>query len=326
MSETVVSSVLRASRARPADGAGRAGARRPTGTIPACQFEVGHRSRVTPRAMQLGAQRPGRRSAPGPWAIRSGLDAERAPDLRRAAPLAGVEGDPQAARPGGLERRGVERAGPGRPPRARRGPSRSGPRRGSGPRSRPASTFAAGSCERSAVQMRRTTVPVLAAASRAPAQTAAIPSASERPRGHVEQRSPADLDVADAVGGLRLDELGGDPLERLGVLHQGDRQVERAQQLGLVGARHRRDERGATSRPRRAAHRRRASGRAPAPCRPAASRRGGGAAPPWASVAISSPQGRQRERNLDSGTAVCAGDPSRSFLRTRSRATCRSSA
>ena len=93
--------------------------------------------------------------------------------------------------------------------------------------------------------MSRTTVPVRAAASRAPAHTAAIPSAERQPAGDVEQRAPADLDVADAVGGLGLDELGGDPLERLGVLHERDRQVERAEQLGLVGARHRRDERGA---------------------------------------------------------------------------------
>ena len=42
----------------------------------------------------------------------------------------------------------------------------------------------------------------------------------------VEQRPPADLDVADVVGRLRLDQLVGDPLERLGVLHERDRQVE----------------------------------------------------------------------------------------------------
>ena len=59
----------------------------------------------------------------------------------------------------------------------------------------------------------------------------------------MQPRSPADLDVADAVGGLRLDELGRDPLERLGVLHQRDREVERAEQLGLRRARHRGDER-----------------------------------------------------------------------------------
>ena len=56
--------------------------------------------------------------------------------------------------------------------------------------------------------MSRTTVPVRAAASRAPAHTAAIPSASGQPAGDVEERPPADLDVADAVGGLVLDELG----------------------------------------------------------------------------------------------------------------------
>ena len=61
----------------------------------------------------------------------------------------------------------------------------------------------------------------------------ADPVGQRQPAGDMEERTPADLDVADAVGGLRLDELGGDPLERLGVLHQGDRQVERAQELGL---------------------------------------------------------------------------------------------
>ena len=91
--------------------------------------------------------------------------------------------------------------------------------------------------------MSRTSTPKRAAASRAPATTAAIPSASGSPRRHVEQRPPADLDVADPVGGLRLDQLERDPLERLGVLHQRDRQVERAQQLGLRGAERRRSER-----------------------------------------------------------------------------------
>jgi thiol-disulfide isomerase/thioredoxin len=49
------------------------------------------------------------------------------------------------------------------------------------------------------------------------------------PAGDVQQRSPADLDVSDPVGRLRLDQLGGDAFERLGILHEGDRQVECAQ-------------------------------------------------------------------------------------------------
>ena len=130
--------------------------------------------------------------------------------------------------------------------KAASGPARSqpvSPCRGSGPRSRPAPTFAAGSCERSAVQISRTTVPVRAAAAAGAGADRGDPVGQRQPAGDVEQRAPADLDVADAVGRLGLDQLGGDPLERLGVLHQRDRQVERAQQLGLVGARHRRDER-----------------------------------------------------------------------------------
>ena len=55
------------------------------------------------------------------------------------------------------------------------------------------------------------------------------------PARDVEQRTPADLDVADVVGGLGLDEVHRDPLERLGVLQERDRQVEGAQELGLVG-------------------------------------------------------------------------------------------
>ena len=58
----------------------------------------------------------------------------------------------------------------------------------------------------------------------------------------MEAGTPADLDVAHAVRGLGLDELPRDALERVGVLHQRDRQVERPQQLRLVGARHRGDQ------------------------------------------------------------------------------------
>ena len=182
--------------------------------------------------------------APGPWAIRSGSSGQGAPDLRRAAPLAGVERDPQAAGPGRLECRGVDQSGSGN---AASGPARSQPVK---PWSRKRAAVSASVEVRGRVvraQRRadeadrdaRSGPPPAAA----PAQTAAIPSASDSPPRDVQQRTPADLDVADVVGGLGLDQLGGDPLERLGVLHQRDRQVERAQQLGLVAARHRRDER-----------------------------------------------------------------------------------
>ena len=54
------------------------------------------------------------------------------------------------------------------------------------------------------------------------------------PAVHVQQRRPADLRVPDVVEGLVLDEVGGRALERIGILHQRDRQVEREQQLCLV--------------------------------------------------------------------------------------------
>jgi hypothetical protein len=68
--------------------------------------------------------------------------------------------------------------------------------------------FASGGCERSATATSRATTPVAAAASRVPAATA--------------------RDV--------LDQLVGDPVERLCVLHDRDGQIEGGQQLGLVGA------------------------------------------------------------------------------------------
>ena len=53
--------------------------------------------------------------------------------------------------------------------------------------------------------------------------------------GRVEQRRPADLGVADVVARLVLDEVARDPVDRLVVLHEGDREVEGLEQLGLVG-------------------------------------------------------------------------------------------
>ena len=104
----------------------------------------------------------------------------------------------------------------------------------------------------------------------------------EAARG-VERRSPPDLEVADTLAGLRLDELAADPLERLRVLHQLDRQTKRTQEAppdrGRASARSAR----AASPRHPAARRRPASGRDRAPSRSGASRRDGGGAPPSAS-------------------------------------------
>ena len=75
----------RASPARRPGAACASGCAATDGTIPACQFEVGHRSRVTPRAMS-SAHSSGSSTAPGPCAIRSGLERQGPPDLRRRRP------------------------------------------------------------------------------------------------------------------------------------------------------------------------------------------------------------------------------------------------
>ena len=84
--------------------------------------------------------------------------------------------------------------------------------------------------------MRRTVVPAAFGRLARPATDRCDPVGERQPARDVQQRPPADLDVADVVRGLRGHQLGGDPLERLRVLHQRDRQVEGAQQFGLVGA------------------------------------------------------------------------------------------
>ena len=192
------------------DGGGPAGARRSRGRCRPASSRSGTGRASMPRAIS-SRQRPGSSIAPGPWAIRSGIHGQRPPDLRRAAPLAGVDGDPEPAVAGDVEGGGVERRVGEAPPPVRRGPSRSGRRRGSRAAVSASSTFAAGSCDRSAVQISRTSVPVRAAASRRPARHRrdAIRE-GEAARG-VERRPPADLDVADALGRLRLDELARRP-------------------------------------------------------------------------------------------------------------------
>jgi hypothetical protein len=58
----------------------------------------------------------------------------------------------------------------------------------------------------------------------------------------VQGRRPAQLRVARAVAGHVFHELGGGPLEGVGVLEQGHRKVEGPQQLRLVAAVRRRHE------------------------------------------------------------------------------------
>ena len=125
------------------------------------------------------------------------------------------------------------------------GPARSQPVSPSGrPRTAASAsaTLSSGSCERIAVQIRRTSTSCSPAASFAPRATASMTvRRGEAARG-VERRGPADLEVADALAGLRLDQLAGDPLESLRVLHQLDRQAKGAEELGLVAAGHRGDQ------------------------------------------------------------------------------------
>ena len=88
-----------------------------------------------------------------------GLDLERPPDLRRAAPLAGVDGDPQAAGAGHLERPRVEERIREGLLAVRRGPSRSGPRRGTWRPPRPGRRSRPGRASGGRSQMSRTVDP-----------------------------------------------------------------------------------------------------------------------------------------------------------------------
>ena len=109
MSETVVSSVESVT-GTPARCSRASGCAATDGTIPACTFEVGHRSSVTPRSVS-SAQSAGSSMRAGTVGDALRVHRERAAHLRRAAPFAGMEGDPQAAGPRGVE--GARRAGRG---------------------------------------------------------------------------------------------------------------------------------------------------------------------------------------------------------------------
>ena len=170
-----------------------------------------------------------------------GLDDERAADLVRAAPLPGMDRHAQAVGPSGLEgprvveRVGVGGLGSGEVPAGQ--PLVEEPRRGLGQLHVPLGVVGT---QRGADEAHdRAGSGGAVARARAHGRDPVRQGEAAR---DVQARTPADLDVAHAVRGLGLDELPRDALERVGVLHQRDRQVERAQQLRLVGARHRGDQ------------------------------------------------------------------------------------
>ena len=192
----------RAGAAAPADG------RRATATMPACQFEVGQRSSVTPRA-DSSAQSAGSSIAPGPWAIRSGsiASARRTCAAPPHSPAWSVIRRPPAR--AASNARGVEQRVREAPPRAGEVPAGQAAGRGSG-----RAVSARLDVGRRVVRAQRgadepddraRSAPRAAAA---PAHDRRDPVGERQAAGDVEQRPPADLDVADAVGRLGLDQLG----------------------------------------------------------------------------------------------------------------------
>ena len=170
------------------------------------------------------------------------IDGQGTTDLGRAAPLAGVDRDVQAAGPSD-RKRSVE------PERVRETllaagevpadePGRPEPRRGLGKLDVEIRVVRS---ERGTDQANHDAGPHRR--SGRPAADRGDPVGERQAAFGVERRAPADLDVADPVRGLRLDELAGDSFERLGVLEEGDRQVEPLEQLGLRGRPFGRDER-----------------------------------------------------------------------------------
>ncbi len=180
--------------------------------------------------------------APGPWAMRDGFELQRAPDLRRATPLAGMAGDAEAAGARHVERGARGAADPGK---RSSWPAQSKPVSPS-PTKRTASSaisrFRSGGCERSATAMSRISTPVAAAPRPRARDHRRDPVPQREPALRVQRRRPADLGVARPVRRHVLDQLVRDALQRLGVLHQRDRQVEGAQQLELALAADRSDQ------------------------------------------------------------------------------------
>ena len=166
-----------------------------------------------------------------------------AADLRGPAPLPGMDGDPQATGPSGLECASVvHRVGKARlrsrqvpagestvaEPRGRLGKD-DVVRRIVGPDSR---------TDEPDGRTGRSGGPI------GPRDDGLDARLEREPAHDMQERSPANLDVADVVRRLRLHEVGRDALERLGILHQRDREIERSEELRLIGATGGRDQRG----------------------------------------------------------------------------------
>ena len=173
--------------------------------MPAWTFEVGHRSSVTPRA---ASSRHSVRVVDRARAVGDPLrvDGERPADLGGAAPLAGVQRDAETARARGRERALVRERirerllGPREvePDEA----VRPEPRGGLGERDVVGRVVRA---EGGRDEPGHDAVPLGGRAR--PADHGRDPVDEREAARDVEQRAPADLDVADAVGRLRLDQL-----------------------------------------------------------------------------------------------------------------------
>ena len=162
-----------------------------------------------------------------------GVHREGAPDLRRAAPLAGMECDPETAGTGRIKcARGD--GGIGEP----RFGSREIPT-GEAAAQEPRGRFREGDVGFGVMGSERRTDqahgrPCAGRRPRCPRNDRIDPGFERQPTGDMEEWPPSDLQVANVVGGLVLDQLGGDALEGIGILHQRDGQVERAEQVRLI--------------------------------------------------------------------------------------------
>ena len=168
------------------------------------------------------------------------VDGQRPADLGGAAPLAGVDRDVQAALAGDGERGGVQGRVRERLLRPGEVPAGQADRRGPATAASASATLSSGSCERIAVQVRRTSTSCSRAASFAPRATASITVRRGRGRARYGAPGPSGSRGSGRPRPAFVSTSSrGDPLERLRVLHQRDRQVEGAEQLGLVAAGHR---------------------------------------------------------------------------------------
>ena len=242
----------------------------------AYQFEVGHRSRLIPRA-RSSAHSSGSSMVPGPWAMRSGSTARaRRPAPRRPTPRHASSG-------AGWRERSYARAwssgsgnaglGTGQVPAGQALVDEPG--RGLG-QLHVALRVVRAQCRRDEPHDRAGP----GGPARAPAHTAAMPSARERPRDTC-RRGPQRISTYRTPSAAFVSTSSSVMRSRASASCRRDRQVEGAEQLGLVRAGHRGDQGGRHAGPvLRGIDS--ACAQAPWPYPPAASRRGAGATRPSA--------------------------------------------